>query len=75
MRVSSKPLARWTLRVRRGSGNPPAVAIFSGSQVPVTRLRTMMLEELQRRNYSQSTVRAYVRAVHPLAAHFHQPSR
>ena len=33
----------------------------------------MMLEELQRRNYSQSTVRAYVRAVHQLAAHFHQP--
>ena len=39
----------------------------------MTRLRTMMLEELQRRNYSQSTVRAYIRAVHQLAAHFHQP--
>ena len=39
----------------------------------MTRLRTMMLEELQRRNDSQSTGRAYVRAVHPLAAHFHQP--
>ena len=32
----------------------------------------MMLEELQRRNYSQSTVRAYIRAVRELAAHFHQ---
>jgi integrase/recombinase XerD len=39
----------------------------------VTRLRTMMLEELQRRNYSQSTVRAYVRAIHQLAAYFRQP--
>ena len=42
-------------------------------EVPVTRLRNMMLEELQRRNYSQSTVRAYVRTVHQLAAYFHQP--
>jgi hypothetical protein len=33
----------------------------------------MMLEELQRRNYSQSTTRAYVRVVHELAAYFHQP--
>jgi integrase/recombinase XerD len=42
-------------------------------EVPVTRLRNMMLEELQRRNYSQSTVRAYVRAVHQLAAYFRRP--
>ena len=33
----------------------------------------MMLEELQRRNYSQSTTRAYVRVVRELAAYFHQP--
>jgi integrase/recombinase XerD len=39
----------------------------------VTRLRTMMLEELQRRNYSQNTARAYIRVVRELAAHFHQP--
>jgi len=39
----------------------------------VTRLRTMMLEELQRRNYSQSTVRAYVRVVRELAAYFRRP--
>ncbi|MGA2115707.1 MAG: phage integrase N-terminal SAM-like domain-containing protein [Bryobacteraceae bacterium] len=32
-----------------------------------------MLEELQRRNYSQSTVRAYIRAVHELAAYFRRP--
>ena len=39
----------------------------------MTRLRTMMLEELQRRNYSQNTARAYVRVVRELAAYFRQP--
>jgi restriction endonuclease Mrr len=39
----------------------------------VTHLRNMMLEELQRRNYSQSTTRAYVRVIRELAKHFHQP--
>src|ERR1700686_5245991 len=33
----------------------------------------MMLDELQRRNYSQNTARAYIRVVRELAAHFHQP--
>jgi hypothetical protein len=32
----------------------------------VTRLRQMMLDELQRRNYSQSTVRSYIFAVEDL---------
>ena len=39
----------------------------------MTRLRTMMLDELQRRNYTQNTARAYIRVVRELAAHFHQP--
>jgi site-specific recombinase XerD len=30
----------------------------------------MMLEELERRNYSQSTVRAYVRTVEDIARYF-----
>ena len=38
----------------------------------MTRLRKMMLEELQRRNYSQSTARAYIRAVREFTEHFHQ---
>lgn len=38
----------------------------------MTRLRNMMLEELQRRNYSQSTTRAYVRVVRELATYFRQ---
>jgi site-specific recombinase XerD len=33
----------------------------------------MMLEELQRRNYTQSTTRAYLRAIDDLARHFHRP--
>jgi site-specific recombinase XerD len=32
----------------------------------------MMLEELQRRNYSESTGRAYVRVIRDFAAYFHK---
>ena len=39
-------------------------------EVPVTHLRKLMLEELQRRNYSESTIRAYLRAVQAFAKHF-----
>jgi integrase/recombinase XerD len=33
----------------------------------------MMLEELQPRNYAQSTVKGYLRIVQDFAQHFHQP--
>ena len=36
----------------------------------MTRLRQMMLEELQRRNYSKSTTRYYLQAVANFARHF-----
>ena len=39
----------------------------------MTQLRKMMLEELERRNYSQSTVRAYVRTIRDLARYFNRP--
>src|ERR1700750_688203 len=32
-----------------------------------------MLQELRRRNYSESTVRAYIRTVEHFAEHFHRP--
>jgi integrase/recombinase XerD len=38
----------------------------------VTQLRKMMLEELQRRNYSQTTVTAYLKTVEDFAKHFHK---
>jgi integrase/recombinase XerD len=39
----------------------------------VTRLRKMMLDELERRNYSQTTRRAYLSGVEQFAKHFQRP--
>ena len=39
----------------------------------MTHLRNMMLEELQRRNYTESTTRAYLRVIEDLARYFHRP--
>jgi integrase/recombinase XerD len=39
----------------------------------VTQLRKQMLEELQRRNYSQTTVKGYLKVVECFAKHFHRP--
>jgi integrase/recombinase XerD len=39
----------------------------------MTRLRKMMLEELQRRNFSEDTVRHYIHTVEDFARHFNRP--
>jgi integrase/recombinase XerD len=39
----------------------------------MTRLRKMMLEELQRRNFSEDTIRHYIRTVEDFARHFNRP--
>jgi len=39
----------------------------------VTHLRQIMTEELERRNYAQSTIHAYIRTVEHFARHFHCP--
>ena len=39
----------------------------------MTQLRQRMLEELQRRNFSPSTIRAYIRTVREFAEYFHKP--
>ena len=48
-------------------------AYFLGhKEVPMTQLRKRVLEELERRNYSQATARAYVGAIRQFAAYFHR---
>src|ERR1700745_4124530 len=39
----------------------------------MTHLRKMMLEELERRNYAQTTIECYIQAIEDFARHFHRP--
>ena len=39
----------------------------------MTQLRSLMLDEIQRRNFTESTRRAYLRIIEEFAAYFHRP--
>jgi Phage integrase, N-terminal SAM-like domain len=39
----------------------------------MTHLRKMMLEELERRNYAQTTIDCYLQTIEDFARHFHRP--
>ena len=39
----------------------------------MTHLRKMMLEELERRNYAQTTIDCYIQTIEDFARHFHRP--
>jgi hypothetical protein len=39
----------------------------------MTHLRKMMLEELERRNYAQTTIDCYIQTIEDFACHFHRP--
>jgi integrase/recombinase XerD len=41
--------------------------------IPVTHLRKMMLEELQRRNYAETTISSYIRVVEDFSRRFQRP--
>src|SRR5450756_2459919 len=57
----------------RASMRDSAAVFWGHKEVPVTQLRKMTLEELARRNYTESTTRAYLRIIEDLARYFHRP--
>jgi len=46
------------------------VSLSGHKEVLMTRLRKMMLEELERRNYSEATTRCYIRTVEDFSRRF-----
>ena len=72
--LRTKPPARGRYAYERGFHVRRRRRYFVGhKEVPVTQLRKMMLEELQRRNYSQTTVNTYLKVVEDFTRHFHRP--
>lgn len=57
--ILKRPLSRQRLR-----------EVLGHKEITVTHLRKLMLDELQRRNYAQNTVRAYIRVIEDFAKYF-----
>src|SRR5438309_10556 len=70
--VRTKPTARRTLRVG-GDRRVEVDRVWGHKEKLVTHLRKLMLEELQRRNYSQTTVTSYIKTLADFAKYFHRP--
>src|SRR4029077_15121438 len=66
---TTKPLARRTLPCGRPQ-HCCACKFWVTKEVTGTHLRKLMLDELQRRNYAQNTVRSYIHAVEDFAKYF-----
>jgi hypothetical protein len=58
--------------VCKGCGQHRLAINVGHREVPVTQLRKKVLEELERRNYSQATANAYVAAIRRFAEYFHR---
>src|SRR5438445_1897631 len=69
---TTKPLARRTLPRGWLSEQCHSCKFWVTRRITVTRLRKLMLDELQRRNYAQNTVRAYIHAIEDFAKSFHR---
>ena len=48
------------------------VLVTEKEVVSVTHLRQIMIEELRRRNFAESTIRSYVHGVEHFSRHFHR---
>ena len=56
-----------------GDGWVEVDRVWGHKEKLVTHLRKLMLEERQRRNYSQTTVTSYIKTLEDFAKHFHRP--
>lgn len=48
------------------------LALVTGKEIPCDHLRQLMIEELQRRNFAETTIRSYVHGVEHFSRYFHR---